>query len=67
MREYLGIWVSDDTDLIFKYRAQLLGEQAIERGVEPGTPWNQWEPKEWHPGGLKIAKSTDDSGMYSNI
>lgn len=62
LREYLGIWVSDDTDLIFKYRAQLLGDAATERKVEPGTDWNQWAPTEWHPGGLKIAKLPADIG-----
>ena len=54
MREYLGIWVSDDTDLIFKYRPQLLGEAAAERKVASGTDWNQWDPP--RRGALKIAE-----------
>ena len=54
MREYLGLWASDDTDNIFKYRPHLAGADAIERGVPDGTPWNQWDPE--RRGALKIAK-----------
>jgi len=33
LREYLAQWASDDTNMVFHYRAQLNGE-----------PWNQWDP-----------------------
>lgn len=34
LREYLGIWASDDTNHVFKYRSNL----------DDGAPWNQWDP-----------------------
>lgn len=33
-REYLGEWAADDTQMVFRYRAEVDGE-----------PWNQWEPE----------------------
>lgn len=33
LREYLAQWASDDTNMVFQYRAQVAGE-----------PWNQWDP-----------------------
>lgn len=34
MREYLGLWAADDTDMIYKYRPH----------NADGTPRNQWDP-----------------------
>jgi hypothetical protein len=34
LREYLGKWAADDTDMVFRYRAFL----------EDGRAWNQWDP-----------------------
>lgn len=39
MREYLGLWASDDTDRVFKFRPHLAD----------GTPWNTWDPFDGHP------------------
>jgi len=39
LREYLGQWASDDTDMVFRYRPRL----------EDGTLWNQWDPFGEHP------------------
>ena len=36
LREYLAQWASDDTNMVFHYRAML----------SDGTPWNQWDPHE---------------------
>lgn len=45
LREYEGIWIGDDTTLVYaSYRPHLTGEEALERGVPDGTAWNQWEP-----------------------
>lgn len=33
LREYLAMWASDDTNMVFKYRAEV-----------GGLPWNQWDP-----------------------
>lgn len=33
MREYLGLWASDHTDHMFRYRPHV-----------DGKPWNQWDP-----------------------
>lgn len=44
MREYLGLWASDDTTMIFKYRPHLEGEAAKKHDVPDGTAWNQWDP-----------------------
>lgn len=38
MREYLGLWAADDTDMVFKYRPN-----------KDGKPWNQWDPFGDHP------------------
>ncbi len=43
-REYLGRWAQDDTAMMFRYRAVLTGEAAIEHKVPDGTAWNQWDP-----------------------
>lgn len=34
LREYMAQWASDDTNMVFHYRATLAD----------GTPWNQWDP-----------------------
>jgi len=34
LREYLGQWAADDTDMVFRYRPHL----------EDGKLWNQWDP-----------------------
>ncbi|MEK7383448.1 MAG: terminase family protein [Elusimicrobiota bacterium] len=34
LREYLGQWAADDTDMVFRYRSHL----------DDGAPFNQWDP-----------------------
>jgi hypothetical protein len=43
-REYLGLWAADDTEMMFRFRAVLIGDAAREKGVPEGTPWNTWDP-----------------------
>ena len=40
LREYLGIWVSDDTGRVFLYKAVK---------ADTGEPWNQWDPFDGRP------------------
>lgn len=44
LREYLGLWVADDTDHVFKYRPFRDGVE-----VKDGVGWNQWDPFGEHP------------------
>lgn len=39
MREYLGIWVADDTEMMYRWRPH----------TEDGKPWNEWSPEGWDP------------------
>ena len=34
MREYLGLWAADDTDMMYRYRPHL----------DDGAAWNEWDP-----------------------
>jgi hypothetical protein len=40
LREYIGLWVSDDTGRVFLYKAVK---------ADTGEPWNQWDPFDGHP------------------
>lgn len=46
-REYLGEWAKDDTNNIYKYRAEI-----------DGVEWNRWDPERVGP--LKVAKLPTD-------
>lgn len=35
MREYLGIWAADETEMMYRYRPH----------TEDGEPWNEWNPR----------------------
>jgi hypothetical protein len=50
MREYLGRWATDASELVYKYRAHV-----------DGKPWNQWDPPRDGPLGLaKLPAEYDD-------
>lgn len=40
LREYIGLWVSDDTGRVFLYKAVK---------ADTGEPWNQWDPFDGQP------------------
>jgi hypothetical protein len=42
-REYLGRWAADDTEMMFKYRAQV-----------DGADWNVWDPPRTGPMGFAV-------------
>lgn len=50
MREFLGLWAADDTDMMFKYRPH----------DAEGAPLNQWVPDTVGP--MKVAKLPADLG-----
>lgn len=48
LREYRGIWAADDTEMMFKYRAQ-----------KDGADWNQWDPPRDRRGFAILPKGPD--------
>lgn len=64
LREYKGIWIGDDTTLVYSsYRPHLVGEDAIRRGVADGTEWNQWDPEKTSFGMAVLPAEIKDWGF----
>jgi hypothetical protein len=46
LREYMGRWAADDTQMVFRYRPHVTREMAEENDkLTVGSPWNQWDPE----------------------
>ncbi len=67
LREYEGQWIMDESVQVYAFRPYLSVEDASQRGLAPGTPWNMWDPKRDHRGFAILPEGITDWAYATSV